>query len=181
MDLIGVQISQMVFPETPRSRKKGGKPENLVKGHLRRWQSPFGFRKEIPLPVEHLHPQASSFRVLIHEVDHLAKSVLFHHRIGVQKKHVLSFRTLDGLVIGFGKAEIFLVSDQRNIGEILSDHFHRAIHGGIVHHDHFPIDPIQSFGHGAQTLLQEILDIVINDDDGELHKRSGGQPEKLPS
>jgi hypothetical protein len=149
--------------------------EHLVEGSCRSRQSSFGFGKEVALAVHHLHAKTSRVGMGVHEVEALGKSIVLHHRVGIEQEHILACRNADGLVIGTAEANVFLVGDDLYLGELLCQHLQRSINRVVVNNKHFSLNALQCSTHRSKALLQEILDVVVDDDDGKLHTINIGQ------
>ena len=127
---VGLVIGEMphIVPRKPlRMWEELRETEHLVEGSCRSRQSSFGFRKEVALAIHHLHAKTSRIGMGVHEVEAFGESVVLHHRVGVEQEHILACRDADGLVVGTAEANVFLVGDDLNLGELLCQHLQRSI------------------------------------------------------
>ena len=118
------------------------------------------------LGVEHLHPQGTDRLILVHLIAKTAQAILTHHRVGVEQQHILTPCSPDGLVVGLRKAHILRILDKDHLGEAWFQVGQRIVSGMVIHHKHLRIQIGRSCPHRIEALLQKILHIVIDNDNG---------------
>ena len=140
------------------------------------WEAPFALFQKFSFAVYHLYCQASTVAVLGKEVGTTAKGVAFHQRVGVQQQHQIATASAQGLVVGGGKSAVVLVCNQVNLGIALTNHFHRPVHRVVVNYKHFkfqrsgiPLKRSLRVEYRLQTLVKEILDVVVDDYYAQCH------------
>ena len=149
--------------------EKLAEAEHLIERRGRRRQAAFRFGQELSLAVDHLHSEATRVGMAVHEGDALREGVVFHHRVGVEEQDILARRLPDGLVVGLCKAHIVLVGDDFHLGKLLRQHLQRAVYGVVIDNKHLALDALHSATHRVQALFEEVLDVIVDDDDRELH------------
>ena len=162
-------MTHVITGEALAVRKEFAKAEHLIERRGWRRQSTLRLGQELSLAVHHLHAKASRIGMAVHEGDTFRESVVLHHRVGVEEQDILARRDADGLVVGAAEAHIFLVGDDLHLGELLGQHLQRSIDGVVVDHKHLALDTLHGAAHRVQALLKEILDVVVDDDDGKFH------------
>ena len=95
--------------------------------------------------------------------------ILAKDRIRVEDEGIGAFCLFKSLVIGLAEPHILCIVCPTNFGEQLEDHILAGIRAGIIDND----DLITVLGLAAidavQTLGQEGLDVVIDNDNTEVH------------
>ncbi len=167
MVLLLVEVTQMVFAKRLALGKQPAQPENLVEGDPRRGQPAFALGEEAALAVDHLHAERTRVGVGVHEFQAFLERRFLDHRVGIEEQDVFAGGDAHREVVARREAEVFLAFDQRNVGEAFAEHRLAAIHRIVVHHIHLRIDALDRSTHREQALLDEMLDIVIDDDDGK--------------
>ena len=162
------QISQVVAGKDPGRRKEGRQAEGLIERHGRRRECTLRFFEKFALAVQHFDSQPPGFGVFVHECDTFFEGVFLHHRIGIEQKNIFRLRFFDGLVVGFRKAEVFLVCDKPHLRKSLTQHLGRSVSRCIVHYPYFHIEILRSPQYRLQCLLEEVLHIITDNDDRKL-------------
>ena len=93
--------------------------------------------------------------------------------VGVEKQDVLALGLFQCLVVGLAEAHIALVGDEVELrvvgcGKLLSQVGHRMVCAEVVDHKHFELVGRYAFApvDGEQALLNKVLDVVTDYDDG---------------
>ena len=59
--------------------------------------------------------------MFVHEAYEIAERMLGHYRVGVEQQHILAGGQTYGLVVGTGKAHVFLVLHEGHLREPLAE------------------------------------------------------------
>ena len=170
--LVGLVIGKMahVIPrETLAVREKLAQAEHLIKRRCWRRQTALRLRQELSLAINHLHTKTTRVRVAIHKGDTFAEGVVLDNSIGVQQEHILPCRYADSLVVGLGKTYIVLVGDNLHLRKLLRQHLQRTVNGVVINDKHFTLNALHGAAHRIEALFEEVFDVVVDDDDRELH------------
>ena len=152
-DLVGIQIRQVVSSEEAALREEAAESDDLEEGHARCGESPSARKLKRPVRIEDFASRRAGLRVTIHKIHHDAQRIPMHHGIRIQQEDVSPFTLHQGDIVPLGKSHVLLVDDQVDLRERGPHHLHTAIGGGIVHHEDFPIKPLQRSQRGSEGLL----------------------------
>ena len=169
------QVSQAVCGQAGRTGEEAREAGEFAKGHPRRGEAALAFGEESAVPVDHFHADRARVRVAVHEVARAAQRLAGHDRVGVQKQHVAPSREADRLIVRLGKARIVCVFDEVYLGEKWAQIVDRPVRRSVVHHPRLHLNALRGLTDGAQTLLEQVLHIVIDDNDGEQHGGGGNR------
>ncbi len=158
------KVAEVVPAESFGLWKQGRKPEYFVECHGGRGQSALALRQKAAAPVDHAHAQAAGIGMGIHKLHRLFKRVFLHEGIGVEQQDVAPARLQNGHIVGFAKAEVYLVGNQLYSRKLCSDHGHRAIYTVVVNNKNFAIQVFGSAHHAVEALFEKVLHIVIDND-----------------
>ena len=93
--------------------------------------------------------------------------------VRVQDEGVLAPCLHDGLVVGTGKAHILLVLDIGDLRVALTREGDAVVPRQVIDDNHLAGHALHGLFHRAQGLLQQVLDAVVDDDDGQFHIACG--------
>ena len=162
-------MAHVIAGKTLAVREELGQTAHLVESRLGSRQATLRLRQKLSLAVDHLHAESARVGVAVHKGETLRKGVVLHHRIRVEKQHILARRDADGLVVGPAEAHILLIGDDLHLGKLLRQHLQRAVNRVVVDDKHLPLNALQGATHRIQALLEEVLDVIVNDDNREFH------------
>ena len=115
-------------------------------------------------PVRHTY--GSRLRMVVQETDTGIQHILPHNRVGIQQQHILSFGKTDSLIVGTRETYILFIIKIMHLRISVSDIFLRTVGRGVVHHPHIQFQIPGSPIHRTNGLLQIILYVKIDDNDG---------------
>ena len=167
--LVLLQVTKVVAAEHLALGEQAREADDLVERHCRCRQSAFAFRQELARSIDHFHTQPTYFRMSVHKGDHLVENILPNDRIRVQQNHVLGIAFAYRLVIRPAEAHVILVGDEAHLRKFFTDHFHTAIRALVIYHEDVTFNAFQCFEYRSKTLLEVRSNIIVYDDDGELH------------
>ena len=72
--------------------------------------------------------------------------------IWVQQEHITPGTLSDGLIVGFGKANILLVGNEMNVRESLQHHRLTAVGGSVIYHDYLRVEITGSLRYRVQAI-----------------------------
>ena len=104
--------------------------------------------------------------MVVHEFHTFGQGVIFQNSIGIEYQDIFTFSFPDRLVVGPGKAFVILVFNQADLRELLPDHPDRSIDRVIVNDKDLGCHTVNRFLYRVDALLYEILDVVVDDNDG---------------
>jgi hypothetical protein len=112
-------------------------------------------------------------------VQHAAQRVSHHLRVRIQEKKIAPGGEGEGKIVGGGEAQIFWQLQEVHLRETLRQHLSTTIAGAVVHHQHLEIQGSAVAEDAAQTAMQILRRIPVDDDDGELGRRHSVVPTGL--
>ena len=104
----------------------------------------------------------------VHEGDGLADGLLADDGVGIEQQHILRLARPDGEVVGARKTEVVAAGDHLHLGEAGREIADGVVLGVVVHHIDLGVDAREGAAQADETLLQVVLDVVADDNDGEL-------------
>jgi hypothetical protein len=101
-----------------------------------------------------------------HKSQRFFEGIFLHHGIGIKQEDIFSGSFSDSLIIGFGETGVGGVDNEFYLWKFLPDEGYGAINGIIVNHKHLSLNVPQGFKNGIQALFKEVLDVVIDYNNG---------------
>jgi len=101
-------------------------------------------------------------------LDQPADGIRRHHRIRVEHHQILSARARQRLIRGRRKATVLGVQQRDDLGELLGQHPHRVIAGGVVHHDDLCGHGVLLRAQGLKARAQVLSHVPTDDADTDL-------------
>ena len=108
-----------------------------------------------------------------HKAQTFFQGVFLHHGIGIKQEHIIALSFCNALVICPAESNIFMVLYELYAWKTLLYKSYRAVYGVIVYYDHLCADVPGSLLYRIEALFKEVLDVVIDYDDGELQRWAG--------
>ena len=107
--------------------------------------------------------------ILIQKIQHRFDAPVEDLDVRVEQEHILSAAGSDADIVAFGKAKVFFVFDEDDVGKQGLDHFVRAVRGIIVRDNDFNLARFRAISQAFQTAFEVVLVVVIENDDGNIH------------
>ena len=166
--LVPRQIAHVVSAQPSAVGEALAEPRDLVEGGERRGQSASRLLGVAAVRAQHPHSRGSRLRMGVHEGDGLADGLLADDGVGIEQQHILRLARPDGEVVGARKTEVVAAGDHLHLGEAGREIADGVVLGVVVHHIDLGVDAREGAAQADETLLQVVLDVVADDNDGEL-------------
>ena len=171
LDAVGLrarQVAHVVAAEATAVGKEGAEPRHLAEGRPGSRHAATAFPCKAAPPVVHRHAGGSHFGMAVEIADAVGEGALRHDGVGVEQQDVAACGAADGLVVGVGEAPVVGVGNEAHLGEAGAEIVDGGIGRVVVDHKDLHVQAALRCKHGMQALLKVVLDIVADDDNGEV-------------
>ena len=111
-------------------------------------------------------------RMTVHESDGRLNDRFAYDRVRIQQQHIFALALAEGNVVATCETQVMRTGDDMDSRETAAEICHRSVMRMVVNHKHFGLHAFQSTEQTLQTLPKIILDIVVYDDNTQLHLSS---------
>lgn len=116
--------------------------------------------------IYHFHSNSTTIIILFKKREAGTEAILRYQCVGIEEQHILTPGLFQTGITCFGKPKIFFFLNKMYFRKFWLQVFKASIRRTVVNYNHLRFYALTSLAQREKTLLKEVLDIIIDYDDG---------------